>query len=212
MAHPYSAAERMDTTPSNSFNTQESVASIDVNQSFNTQESVISVDSHHSFNTQESVISVQSIRPLSTQQSSSFVLMCVDESVESLRAFDWFYNNLYRGDHVIGIVHIYSPPPVSQRISIGGTNYEEKMEQVFQIQKKYIDMCVERRIQFKLLWQEKSESTGRTICDLVAAENPSCVVIGQRGLGAVKRTIYGSVSDFVLHHAHIPVVVVPPPK
>merc|ERR1712133_65376 len=130
----------MDETSNKSFTTQESVNSVDGQPSFNTQKSVTSAGSQHSFNSQQSVISLQSIRPLSTQQSSSFIFMCVDESVESMRAFDWFYNNLYRENHVIGIVHVYSPPPVSQRISIGGTNYEEKMEQVFQIQKKYIDM------------------------------------------------------------------------
>ena len=66
----------------------------------------------------------------------------------------------------------------------------------------------------RVLSQEKSESdsVGRAICDLVKELAPTCVVIGQRGLGAVKRTLFGSVSDFVLHHAHVPVVIVPPPK
>merc|ERR1712168_94880 len=102
--------------------------------------------SSNPFTTQESIMSTcsyQSIAPLSTQQSSSFVFLCVDESVDSMRAFDWFYNNFYRENHVIGIVHVYSPH-VPQRISIGGTKYEEQVEKVFQIQKKYIDMCDER--------------------------------------------------------------------
>jgi K+-sensing histidine kinase KdpD len=33
------------------------------------------------------------------------------------------------------------------------------------------------------------------------------VVLGTRGLGAVRRTILGSVSDYVVHHAHCPVIV-----
>ncbi|KAI9159431.1 hypothetical protein H9P43_008771 [Blastocladiella emersonii ATCC 22665] len=34
------------------------------------------------------------------------------------------------------------------------------------------------------------------------------IVIGSRGLGALKRTLLGSVSDYVAHHATVPVVIV----
>lgn len=43
--------------------------------------------------------------------------------------------------------------------------------------------------------------------DAVAA---AVVVIGSRGLGAVKSALFGSVSSGLLHHAHRPVLVVPP--
>ena len=33
------------------------------------------------------------------------------------------------------------------------------------------------------------------------------IVTGSRGLGAIRRTILGSVSDYILHHAHVPVAV-----
>ena len=41
----------------------------------------------------------------------------------------------------------------------------------------------------------------REKCDLI--------VIGSRGLGVIRRTILGSVSDYVVNHTHIPVVVCP---
>ena len=67
-------------------------------------------------------------------------------------------------------------------------------------------------MEVRVFTEELSESVGRTICNLVKEHGPSCDVIGQRGLGAVKRQLYNSVSEYVLHHAHIPVVIVPPPK
>ena len=36
------------------------------------------------------------------------VFICVDASAHSVRAFYWFYNNLYRENHIVGIVHVHS--------------------------------------------------------------------------------------------------------
>ncbi|VDI59089.1 Hypothetical predicted protein [Mytilus galloprovincialis] len=35
----------------------------------------------------------------------------------------------------------------------------------------------------------------------------SLIVLGSRGLGAIRRTILGSVSDYILHHSTVPVLV-----
>ena len=50
---------------------------------------------------------------------------------------------------------------------------------------------------------------GEMICKVAKQEGATFIVIGSRGTGTVRRTILGSVSDYVVHHAHMPVVVVP---
>lgn len=47
---------------------------------------------------------------------------------------------------------------------------------------------------------------------LDATEDADLVVVGSRGLGGVKSLLLGSVSQKILHHAHVPVVVVRPPE
>merc|ERR1711991_739751 len=46
------------------------------------------------------------------------------------------------------------------------------------------------------------------LLDSIHKLNPSIVVVGSRGLGAVKRMMMGSVSEYLLHHLTMPVVIV----
>ena len=39
-------------------------------------------------------------------------------------------------------------------------------------------------------------------------ENPILIVVGKRGQSLVRRTLLGSVSDYVIKHAEVPTLVV----
>lgn len=45
------------------------------------------------------------------------------------------------------------------------------------------------------------------IIDKLDKEKPKYIVTGTRGMGVIRRTILGSFSDFILRHAHCPVVI-----
>ena len=51
---------------------------------------------------------------------------------------------------------------------------------------------------------------GNVICSEASNEKVDLIITGSRGLGTARRTILGSVSDYVVHHASCPVCVVPP--
>ena len=51
---------------------------------------------------------------------------------------------------------------------------------------------------------------GQVICKTADKEKADHIVMGCRGLGTVRRTLLGSVSDYCVHHSCIPVSVVPP--
>jgi nucleotide-binding universal stress UspA family protein len=50
---------------------------------------------------------------------------------------------------------------------------------------------------------------GSEIIKALESQDCDCAVLGQRGRGRIKRLLLGSVSDYVLHHAKRPVLLVP---
>ncbi|PSR97895.1 Universal stress protein [Actinidia chinensis var. chinensis] len=56
----------------------------------------------------------------------------------------------------------------------------------------------------KIYWGDPRE----TICEAIDNIPLSCLVIGNRGLGKLKRVVMGSVSNYVVNHATCPVTVV----
>jgi nucleotide-binding universal stress UspA family protein len=55
------------------------------------------------------------------------------------------------------------------------------------------------------------EGTARTILDVAKQYDAALIVLGARGLSAFKSALLGSVSHAVTQHAHVPVLIVPPP-
>jgi nucleotide-binding universal stress UspA family protein len=138
----------------------------------------------------------------------------VDPSDASRHAFQWSKDTLLRPDDKIVLVSVR---PVQQMIFgdlrgdfIGALrtledaarNQAHTMLQGYGAELKRSGMCV-RAIAIR---GEPRADLIRKASDLKA----DLVVIGSRGLGAVKRALLGSVSTHVVHHAPCPVVVVRP--
>ena len=72
-------------------------------------------------------------------------------------------------------------------------------------------MCLDRFfLHFQLSGRIRSEGgpkPGEVIIKVANEEKAHMIVMGTRGLGKVRRTILGSVSDYVVHHANCPVLV-----
>ena len=59
---------------------------------------------------------------------------------------------------------------------------------------------------------EQSNKPGEAICKVAAEKKAIMIVVGSRGLGTIRRTLLGSVSTYVVHHADIAVTVIPMPN
>ena len=76
---------------------------------------------------------------------------------------------------------------------------------------KYEEICKEKKIKYESFLLEGRYRAGHMICELAKEKNAASITMGQRGLGTISRALLGSTSDYVLHHSHVPVIVVPRP-
>lgn len=56
----------------------------------------------------------------------------------------------------------------------------------------------------------RSGQVGSTVIEASNMLDANLIVMGSRGLGPIKRTFLGSVSDYVIHHSAIPVIIIHP--
>lgn len=145
-------------------------------------------------------------------------LICIDASKNSMAAFEWFLENVFKEGDTVGLVHIHVPPDLPSLGLFGGglgamELYKESLQESIDASRattaKYKDICKNKGIKFKAFVESVDDSIGHTICKIAKENNMAFIVIGQRGLGAFRRTFFGSVSEYVLHHSHHPVIVVP---
>ena len=53
---------------------------------------------------------------------------------------------------------------------------------------------------------------GHAIIKAAKEKSADIILLGTRGLGTLRRTVLGSCSDFVIHHADVPVAIIPFPQ
>lgn len=140
------------------------------------------------------------------------VLIAMDGSKHAIHAFEWYVENVYRPtDNVIMAhcaEHIVSVPPTA--LMAGNPAMIQSMiklheDQVMQVFRTIDQLANKHNIKHTL--ERLHGPPGEAI--IKAAETQKChmIVTGSRGQGSIRRTILGSVSDYLIHHAHIPVMV-----
>lgn len=148
---------------------------------------------------------------MSTGPLRRTVAIAVDSSDYSEQAFDWYKEHVYHeGDQLVLIhSHELQSPVLLETIATEGWKHEvEKHDQFIKdLGKKYRRKCKPLKIEAKIIVEPGPP--GQVICRVALEQDATLIVMGCRGEGTVRRTILGSVSDYVIHHTHIPVLVVP---
>ncbi|PAA60909.1 hypothetical protein BOX15_Mlig021891g2 [Macrostomum lignano] len=145
------------------------------------------------------------------------VLIAVDGSKGAQRAFDYWSSMPGSQSDSIILLHSMEAPNVltGLLLSPSGTfDYEEYEKQGRQLKQRsqqlsqeLMAQCEKRRLHCKFV--SEAGTPGATIVEAARKYAANVVVVGCRGNNGIRRTILGSVSDYVLQHSCRPVVVVP---
>lgn len=141
------------------------------------------------------------------------IIIALDASDEAEHAIKWYLERVHRPGNKVVFVHCIELPEMnlnqarnfhmSPGVLAGMWKEEEKKTK-----------CLEEKV--KAMLEEKgvpgvlrtaTGKPGEVICRVAEEETAAMIVTGTRGMGKVRRTILGSVSDYLVNHAHCPVIV-----
>ncbi|KAM7430276.1 hypothetical protein ABFA07_018981 [Porites harrisoni] len=148
------------------------------------------------------------------EAESRVVVIAVDASDHAEKAFNWYKDQVYRKGDKLVVVHSHElhPPALPHAMATEEWKKEvQKHEQYIKdLEEKYKAKCEAMEVSAKIIIQ--GGNPGEHVCKIAEKEHATLIVCGSRGMGTVRRTILGSTSDYIIHHAHCPCLVVPKDK
>jgi nucleotide-binding universal stress UspA family protein len=126
------------------------------------------------------------------------ILIPIDKSDNSVRAFDWYLAQLHReGDSLILVHYIEA-----------GNDRElyEKEAKLMELQESYETKLLEHKVDYR--WITGTDGgPSELIVRISREEDAAMILMGSRGLGKIRKVIQTSVSDDVLAKSSVPVLI-----
>ncbi|KAA3682339.1 uncharacterized protein DEA37_0011113 [Paragonimus westermani] len=147
------------------------------------------------------------------------ILFPVDQSDHCKRAIQWYFDKFAQKSDKIYLLHV-AEPHFAKNVHCDmtadyTTELQNTMNHSVELGKQVGDSMQALfkshglSSQFLMYLSNKpGEQTVRVAEDKLV----DMIIIGNRGVSTLRRTMFGSVSDHVIHHANIPVIIVPPPQ
>eukprot|EP00112_Aurelia_sp_Birch-Aquarium-sp1_P004206 Seg1476.4 transcript_id=Seg1476.4/GoldUCD/mRNA.D3Y31 product="Universal stress protein A-like protein" protein_id=Seg1476.4/GoldUCD/D3Y31 len=145
------------------------------------------------------------------------IILPVDGSEHSERAFDWYLKNLKQDGDNLHILNVVEPPKIPASFFspvVVSEEYKDDIEDVVKKSKetagKFEAKCKQAGVSCTVSNEAADFGPGEKICEVAKKHNASGIVMGSRGLNIIRKTLLGSVSSYVVNHSEVPVVVAPP--
>ncbi|EFJ10158.1 hypothetical protein SELMODRAFT_229391 [Selaginella moellendorffii] len=137
------------------------------------------------------------------------LMIAVDDSESSAYAVKFTLENLASSDDAITLVHVRSEVDVEgfygtpDWVAEMDHKFEERARGILSRMKEIVDG---HKIPCMIV--SKKGDAREKLLEAVNEFPPTMLILGSRGLGMVKRTFLGSVSDYAAQHAECPVLIV----
>eukprot|EP00918_Siedleckia_nematoides_P105603 GHVU01230629.1.p1 GENE.GHVU01230629.1~~GHVU01230629.1.p1 ORF type:complete len:178 (-),score=29.92 GHVU01230629.1:892-1371(-) len=144
------------------------------------------------------------------------ICIAVDPSDAADYAFDWYVNYLHNEGNRILIVHVpegFDIDKAHKELARSGsmkTDMEKKFSKITELEEKFHKKMAHFKIHGQVL-SVPGKQAGQVIIDTAREEKAFAILMGTRGRSKIKKALLGSVSDFVIKTAEIPVIVVRKP-
>ncbi|XP_059153761.1 uncharacterized protein LOC131939467 [Physella acuta] len=136
------------------------------------------------------------------------VVLAADLSDHSEKAFNWYVHNFHKPENKVVIVH--TPEYSIGQSDMSPSKIEESIQEANakteMIKSKFVEKMSELGMNGEFVALDDKDP-GHGICKFAERVNATFIVTGTRGLGKFRRTMLGSVSDYILHHSHVPVLI-----
>ncbi|XP_078488725.1 universal stress protein Sll1388-like isoform X1 [Ciona intestinalis] len=146
------------------------------------------------------------------------VFIAVDNSAIAEKAFEWYFTNIHKEGNEVIIGHAAEPPHLPTYVFLAGevaypveemkAEASKAKAKIHELKQKFTNMMENHKdVSYKLDIHINDLSPGEAVVKMADKEKCDIIITGSRGLGVVRRTILGSVSGYIVHHAHVPVLV-----
>jgi nucleotide-binding universal stress UspA family protein len=146
-----------------------------------------------------------------TTTSSNEILVGVDGSPDARRAVEWAVREAVSRNLPLTLVHVAPNPEVDLWLEYPLTDEFRRVmaDQDRRVMAEARDWVAAATAGGGPVTVSERSITGSAVPTLVdLSDGAEMVVVGSRGLGALKRRLLGSVSSGLIRHAHCPVAVV----
>ncbi|CAH8437897.1 unnamed protein product [Schistosoma rodhaini] len=152
-------------------------------------------------------------------ENKKVVFLPVDASDHSARAFKWYLDNIRGKNDELHFVYVIKPIFTTPTIELAMASSpitdiihstQENIENAKKLLQKYLIKAKRFGISCQAFVHVNAKP-GPTLVKFAEEQKTDIIIMGSRGLGLIRSTLLGSVTNYVMHHTKTPLVVIPPP-